>query len=67
VFGNELYFDDYRGFFRDNRCWNYIRDRTFDAGFLAAMAKHTTGIPAAGMSMDKGREAGNRENGDDND
>ena len=67
MFGYQLYFCDYRRFFRGSRCGNYICDRIIDARFLAAVAQHTTGIPAIGMPMDKGRKAGNRENGNDND
>ena len=67
MFGYELYFCDYRGFFRGSRCGKYICDRIIDARLLAAVTQNTTGIPATGMPMDKGCEVGNRENGNDND
>jgi len=65
MLGNELDFCNYRRFFRDRRSWKDARGRIIDTRFLAAMAEDATGIPTAGMPMDKGRNAGNREHGND--
>jgi hypothetical protein len=67
MFEYELCLCDYRCFIRSVRGWKGVGNRIVNARFLSAMAEHATGIPAVGMPVDEGRNAGNRENGNDND